>query len=84
MKNKITYTDELLGKLRVIKDFLPPPDGLVLRRDHVKVTMSLNKSSVDFFKKEARKRHTSYQAMIRRLIDLYAAQHAKRLKGRSN
>ena len=84
MKNKITYTDELLGKLRGIKDFLPPPDGLVLRRDHVKVTMSLNKSSVDFFKKEARKRHTSYQAMIRRLIDLYAAQHAKRLKGRSN
>lgn len=84
MKNKITYTDEPLGKLRVIKDFLPPPDGLVLRRDHVKVTMSLNKSSVDFFKKEARKRHTSYQAMIRRLIDLYAAQYAKRLKGRSN
>lgn len=84
MKNKITYTDELLGKVSVIKDFLPPPDGLVLRRDHVKVTMSLNKSSVDFFKKEARKRHTSYQAMIRRLIDLYAAQYAKRLKGRSN
>ena len=84
MKNKITYTDELLGKVSVIKDFLPPLDGLVLRRDHVKVTMSLNKSSVDFFKKEARKRHTSYQAMIRRLIDLYAAQYAKRLKGRSN
>lgn len=84
MKNKIKYTDEPLGRVRVIKDFLPPPDGLVLRRDHVKVTMSLSQSSVDFFKKEARKRHTSYQAMIRRLIDLYAAQYAKRLKGRSN
>ena len=33
--------------------------------------MSLSKSSVDFFKKEARKHHTSYQAMIRRLLDLY-------------
>ena len=84
MKNKIKYTDEPLGRVRVIKDFLPPPDGLVLRRDHVKVTMSLSQASVDFFKKEARKRHTSYQAMIRRLIDLYAAQYAKRLKGRSN
>jgi hypothetical protein len=33
--------------------------------------MSLSKSSVDFFKKEARKHHTSYQAMIRRLLVLY-------------
>ena len=84
MKNKITYTDEPLGKVSVIKDFLPPPGELVFRRDHVKVTTSLSKSSVDFFKKEAKKRHTSYQAMIRRLIDLYAAQYEKRLKGRSN
>ena len=83
MKNKIEYTDEPLGQLSVIEDFLPPPDELVLRRDHVKVTISLSKSSVDFFKKEAGKRRTSYQAMIRRLIDLYAAQYEKRLKRRS-
>ena len=83
MKNTIKYTNEPLGQLRVVKDFLPPPDELVLRRDHVKVTISLSKSSVDFFKKEAGKRRTSYQAMIRRLIDLYAAQYEKRLKGRS-
>jgi hypothetical protein len=60
MKNKIEYTDEPLGKLSVIEDFLPPPEELVLRRDHVKVTISLSKSSVDFFKKEAGKRQTSY------------------------
>ena len=84
MKNKIKYTDEPLGRLSVVKDFLPPPDELVLRRDHVKVTIALSKSSVDFFKKEAGKRRTSYQAMIRRLIDLYAAQYEKRLKGRSS
>jgi hypothetical protein len=28
MKNKIKYTDEPMGKLKVIKDFLPPVDNL--------------------------------------------------------
>ena len=81
MKNKIKYTDEPLGRLSVINDFLPPPEELVLRQDQVKVTISLSKSSVDFFKKEAGKRRTSYQAMIRRLIDLYAARYEKCLNG---
>jgi len=75
MKRKVRYTNERLGKLRVVDDFLPKPDELVLREDNVKVTMALSKSSVDFFKSEARKHHTSYQAMIRRLVDIYASQH---------
>ncbi|MBF8269397.1 MAG: hypothetical protein HW386_1106 [Gammaproteobacteria bacterium] len=79
MKSKIKYTDEPMGKLRVVDDFLPKPDELVFKEDNVKVTMALSKSSVDFFKTEARKYHTSYQAMIRRLVDLYASQHTKPL-----
>lgn len=78
MKSKIKYTDEPMGKLRVVKDFLPPPDQLVLKEENVKVTIALNKSSVEFFKREAQRYHTSYQKMIRRLIDLYASQHEKR------
>lgn len=77
MKKKIKYTDEPMGKLRVIKDFLPPPEKLVLKEDNVKITISLNKSSVDFFKNEAQKHRTSYQKMIRRLIEWYASQHRK-------
>ena len=77
MKNKIKYTDEPMGELRVIKDFLPPPDQLVLKEENVKITISLKKSSVEFFKKEARKHHTSYQRMIRRVIDWYALQYRK-------
>jgi hypothetical protein len=77
MKSKIKYTDEPMGTLRVIKDFLPPPDKLGMKEEHVKITISLNKSSVDFFKREAQKHHTSYQKMIRRLIDWYASQHQK-------
>jgi hypothetical protein len=79
MKSKIKYTDEPMGRLRVVDDFLPKPDELVFKEDNVKVTMALSKSSVDFFKTEARKHHTSYQAMIRRLVDLYASKHTRSL-----
>ncbi|NWF57012.1 MAG: CopG family transcriptional regulator [Syntrophaceae bacterium] len=77
MKKKIGYTDEPMGDLRVIKDFLPPPDQLVLREDRVKVTISLSKGSVEFFKKEAKKQRISYQKMIRRVIDVYTSQYQK-------
>ena len=73
MKSKIKYTEEPMGKLMVVKDFLPAPDQLVLKEENVKVTISLNKSSVEFFKKEAQKHQTSYQRMIRRVIDWYAS-----------
>lgn len=76
-KRKIKYTDEPLGKLRVVDDFLPPPEELVFKEENIKITMSLSKSSVEFFKKEAKKHHTYYQAMIRRLLDLYVSQHQK-------
>ena len=79
MKSKVKYTDEPMGKLRVVDDFLPAPEELIFKEDNVKITMALSKSSVDFFKTEARKHRTSYQAMIRRLVDLYASQHAKPL-----
>jgi len=77
MKNKIKYTDEPMGELRVVKDFLLPPDQLVLKDENVKITISLKKSSVEFFKKEAQKHRTSYQKMIRRVIDWYASQYQK-------
>jgi predicted DNA binding CopG/RHH family protein len=77
MKKKIKYTDEPLGKLKVVDDFLPSPDQLVLKEENVKVTIALKKSSVDFFKQEAKKHHTSYQKMIRELIDWYTSQHKK-------
>ena len=75
MKKKIKYTDEPMEVGRRAKDFLPPPELLVLREEGVKVTMTLSKSSVEYFKKAAQKHHTQYQKMIRSLVDAYAAQH---------
>ena len=77
MRRKIRYTDEPMGELKVIKDFLPPPEQLILKEDNVKVTISLSKSSIDFFKKQAAKHRTSYQKMIRRVVDYYASQYQK-------
>jgi predicted DNA binding CopG/RHH family protein len=71
MSRKIHYTDEPLGDLRVVPDFLPSPEELAFREASVKVTISLSKKSVDFFKSEAGKHHTQYQRMIRDLIDIY-------------
>jgi predicted DNA binding CopG/RHH family protein len=76
MKRKIKYTDEPLGKISVVRDFLPPPEELAFKQESVKVTMTLSKSSVDYFKKVAHKYHAPYQKMIRSLIDAYAARHA--------
>ena len=66
-----------MGEPVVIKDFLPRPEELAPKEENVKITISLNKSSVDFFKRKAKEHHTSYQKMIRRLIDWYASQQQK-------
>ncbi len=77
MKKKIEYTDEPMGEVKIVKDFLPPPDQLVFKEETVKVTLFLSKASVDFFKSEAQKHHTKYQRMIRNLLDQYAYQHSR-------
>jgi predicted DNA binding CopG/RHH family protein len=71
MSAKIKYTDEPLGEIRVIQDFLPSPAELAFREEGVKVTLALSKKSVEFFKAEASRHHTQYQRMIRRLLDAY-------------
>ena len=77
MKNKIEYTDEPMGDLKIVKDFLPPPDQLVLKEESVKVTISLKKSNIDFFKEEAKRHKTSYQKMIREVVDRYVSHYRK-------
>jgi hypothetical protein len=72
MKRRDGYTDEPIGRIRIVKDFLPPPDQLILKEDGVKITISLSKRSVEFFKKHARKSKIPYQRMIRRVLDEYA------------
>jgi hypothetical protein len=50
MNAKIKYTDEPLGKVQVVPDFLPSPAELAFREEGVKVTLALSKKSIEFFK----------------------------------
>lgn len=71
MKKEIKYTDEPMGRIKLVDDFLPSPEQLALKEETVKVTLALTKDSVDFFKRVAKEQHTHYQAMIRALLDQY-------------
>ena len=53
MSGKIRYSDEPIGDPKVIRDFLPSPEDLAFREEGVKITITLSKRSVDFFKGKA-------------------------------
>ena len=76
MSKKIKYTDEPIGEVEIVEDFLPPPEALVFREEGVKVTLALSKKSVDFFKHQAQAHHSQYQRMIRHLLDAYVDHHS--------
>ena len=78
MKKKTGYAKapkdiaKAIADSELIEDFLPSPHQLVFKEEAVKVTLSLGKESVDFFKKKAKENHVPYQNMIKRVVDLYA------------
>ena len=85
MKRVPKYTDEPIGEIEVLQDFLPPPDKLVMKEDGVKVTISLSRRSVEFFKAHAARSQVPYQRMIRSLLDGYASKYGRQpLASRSN
>ena len=61
MKNKIKYTDEPMGKLKIIKDFLPKPEELALKEENIKITISLPHADVG-------KRHDAVLAVARKCL----------------
>jgi len=79
MKKKVRSrrSDMPIGTLRRVKDMLPPPEELVVPDATVKVTIALNKSSIDFFKKAAKKNQTKYQKMIRSVLDHYVQTYSR-------
>lgn len=81
MSKRIQYSNEPVSA-EVVADFLPPPDQLITSEEGVKVTISLSRRSVEFFKEAAARNHTSYQRMIRRLLDTYAERYAAKPAGR--
>ena len=74
MGSQIQYSDEPMGEIRLVPDFLPSPAELALKKKkNTKVTISLSSESVAYFKEAAIKHHMQYQKIIRQLLDEYVA-----------
>ena len=83
MKKKIKYKEapeeiqEELLSAKTVADFLPPPELLIPKEETKKVTISLSKKSIDFFKQVSEETNISYQQMIRKVLDTYTDHYAK-------
>jgi predicted DNA binding CopG/RHH family protein len=77
MKKKTINSEMPIGTLVRVKDFLPSPAELAIPGESKKITISLKKSSIEFFKHQAQRHHTKYQRMIRELVDRYAMAYSK-------
>lgn len=75
MKKKTKYTEGPIEEVKIIRDFLPSPAELAAQDETVKITLTLTKRSVEFFKSEAQQHGTQYQKMIRMLLDDYTWRH---------
>jgi len=84
MRQKIIYTEapedvsSAITNGEIISDFLPPPEELIRKEPKVKITITLNSGSVDFFKKHARKNNVKYQTMINEVLDKYVQRYKKK------
>ena len=78
MKHPIKYKDEDIGEPLITSDFLPSPEALKLKSERKKVTLSLSKESIDYFKAMADENGLQYQVIIRTLLDDYVS-HQKHI-----
>ena len=77
MKKRMRYDDDMPSdNARIIKDFLPPPEELIMPFAPVKITLILDKPSVTFFKAQAKRHGTKYQRMMREVLSRYARMHS--------
>ncbi|MDX2112327.1 MAG: BrnA antitoxin family protein [Alphaproteobacteria bacterium] len=88
MPKKIIYEDNPwpdvnIHDLEIIADFLPKPWELARMEKKSKITITLSDESVAFFKQQAKKYKTPYQAMIRNLLQHYVMQAQRQKPNRS-
>lgn len=76
MKRKIPRDrNEPIGALKVVADFLPPPEKLMPKEETIKITIALDEDTLRFFKASASKMGFKYQRMIREVLKGYARRY---------
>jgi predicted DNA binding CopG/RHH family protein len=75
---KVNYTGapteiaEALENANALEDFLPSPEQLILKTEKEKITIAIDKRSLELFKKYANKHDAKYQTMINGVLSSYA------------
>ena len=78
MSNKVNYVDspddieQALDNARIVADFLPSPEELVRKSGKEKITIAIDKNSLDLYKRYAKKHNAKYQTMINDVLGSYA------------
>lgn len=78
MTNNVKYTDapadieQALNSAMVIEDMLPSPSELVRKVEKEKITIAIDKASLDLFKHYADEHDAKYQVMINGVLSSYA------------
>jgi len=84
-RRKIIYTEapkdivRALSEGKKVVDFLPPPEKLIRKEPKVKITITLNTGSIDFFKRYARKNNVKYQTMINEVLARYVQKYKEKI-----
>ena len=64
MTKKITYTDEPMKTGKIVKDFLPGPEGLSFRKERV-LTLRLDEPTIAELKEVADKKGLGMSTLVR-------------------
>lgn len=84
MTNNVKYTDapddieSALDEAIVVADMLPSPTELVRRAQKEKITIAIDKDSLELFKEYAKKHDAKYQTMINDVVGAYADMFLRR------
>jgi predicted DNA binding CopG/RHH family protein len=68
---------EELMEAKEVPNVIPPPEELIPKEETKKVTISLSKKSIDFFKRVSKETNIPYQQMIRKVLDNYTDHYAE-------
>ncbi len=72
VEDQTEIVEGTFGRMKEVADFLPSPEQLVLKEEKtVKITLALDKTTLDFFKSKAEELGAPYQRMIRNLLNEY-------------
>ncbi|HEX8226604.1 MAG TPA: BrnA antitoxin family protein [Candidatus Saccharimonadales bacterium] len=83
MTKTIKYTDapedieHALDGAHIVKDLLPSPSELIRKTEKEKITIAIDKQSLDRFKMYAKKHDAKYQTMMNGVLSSYADKFLK-------